>query len=134
TMMGTSNGTLIVTSPIVTVSGNTGNIAPEQVSSVNFLGGGSGASFTHGIPNAVVATLQVNMSNTYWPFPAPPGVLTIGRTNSGGFVICNLSQICQSAAGTAVGTYTAFTVTATLHGMFNSPFTQSAGTLTLTAN
>jgi hypothetical protein len=133
-LRGAGNAPVIAASPTVTVQNNTGNINPEQVSSVTFQGGGSGASFTHGTPNAVVATLQVNMSNTYWAFPTPPGVLSISGTNSGGFVICNLNQICQSAIGTAAGTYNDFSITATLHGMYNSPFTAAAGALTLTAN
>jgi hypothetical protein len=133
-LFGSSNGTIIATSPNVTVSGNVGNLNPEQVSSITFQSGGSSASFTHGVPNGVVATLAVNMSNSYWGFPIPPGVLSIGGANSGGFAICNQNQLCQSAAGTPAGTYTDVSITATLHGMYQSPFTAAAGTLTLTGN
>jgi hypothetical protein len=74
------------------------------------------------------------MSNTYWSFPIPPGTLSISGANSGGFVICNGNQVCQSASGTAIGTYGAdVAIIATLHGMNGSPFTQPAGTLTLNA-
>jgi hypothetical protein len=132
-LMGAGNGTRIVTTPPVTVSGNVGNIDPEQVSSIKFQGGVTNATFVQNVPNAVVAMLAVTMSNTYWAFPTPPGVLTIGGKNSGGFIICNQTQICQPSGGAPVGTYNDFTITATLHGMYNSPFTAAAGTLTLKA-
>jgi hypothetical protein len=133
-LFGSGHG-VISASPVVTVYGNNiMTLSPEQVSSIRFGGGVTSATFAHGQPNAVVATVQVNMSNTYWAFPTPPGVLSISGTNSGGFVICNLNQICQSAAGTAAGTYNDFSITATLHGMYKSPFTAAAGALTLTAN
>jgi hypothetical protein len=132
-LMGAGNGTLIVTAAGVSVSGNVGNIDPERVSSIKFQGGVTSATFAGSAPNAVVATLAVAMSNTYWAFPTPPGVLSIGGTNSGGFVICNQTQICQPAGGAPAGTYNDFTITATLHGMYNSPFSAAAGTLTLIA-
>src|SRR5262249_53364329 len=115
-LMGVGNGTVIVTGAGVTVSGNVGNIDPEQVSSIKFQGDVTSATFGGGAPNAVVATLAVTMSNTYWAFPTPPGVLSLGGTNSGGFVICNQTQICQPSGGAPVGTYNDFTITATLHG------------------
>jgi hypothetical protein len=133
-LFGSGNADQIYYSPIVTVQNNIGHLNPEQVSSITFAGGGSSASFTHGVANGVAATLAVNMSASYWPFPFPPGTLSIGGTNSGGFAICNMNQICQSAGGVAAGTYSDFSITATLHGMNGSPFTVSAGTLSLTAN
>jgi hypothetical protein len=134
-LVGSGNGTQIYASPApgVTVSGNTGSLNVEQVSSITFAGAATNATATHGQGGAVVATLAVNMSNTYWAFPTPPGTLSIGGTNSGGFVLCNLTQICQPPGGAAAGTYNDFSITATLHGMFNSPFTATAGSLTITA-
>jgi hypothetical protein len=132
TMFGTANGCVIFASPVVNVSGNTCALNPEQVSSIKFAGGATSATGTHGQPAAVVASLAVNMSAAVWAFPAPPGTLAIGGTNSGGFVICNQTQICQPAAGAAAGTYSDFTIAATLHGMLNSPFTAAAGSLTVT--
>jgi hypothetical protein len=138
-LLGTGLGCILVTAPTVTVANNNNATpcvsgsgkAPEQVSSITYAGGGTTAHFVASQPNAVVATLAVAMSDIYWTFPTPPGVLTIGGTNSGGFVICNNNQICQPGGGTIAGTYNDFTVQASLTGMKSSPFTATAGTLTL---
>src|SRR5262249_41842785 len=58
--LGSSAGARIIASPAVTVTGNTGGPNPESVSSINF-NGSSSASFAASQPNAVVATLSVNM-------------------------------------------------------------------------
>jgi hypothetical protein len=134
-MTGAANGPKYIVAPIVAVSGHISHLDPETVSSITFTGGATSASATHGVANGVVGTLAVNMSDTKWAFPLGqpgPGVLSIGGTNSGGFVICNGYQICQSAGGTAAGTYNDFSVTATLHGMSGSPATIAAGVLTIT--
>jgi hypothetical protein len=127
-------------SPIISQSNNTGNIDPEQVSTIRFVatgncGSATSCTMTHGQANAVVGTLVVNMSNTYWSFPIPPGSLSIGGNNLGQFVICNQNQICQPAAGGAANTYSDFSITATLHGMLGSPALGAAsGALLITLN
>jgi hypothetical protein len=85
----------------------------------------TGGNFTPGIQNGVVATINVTLSNG-GSFSAAGGTLSITGTNSGGFHISG-NQLLQSsgATGTAAGTYSDFSVRATLASAVNSPQDQT---------